>query len=34
MSRKLTVPNPDRIADDTPLRLEAAALLEFPDGSM
>jgi hypothetical protein len=32
--RKLTIPGPGRIADATPLRLDVAAALEFPDGSM
>ena len=34
MTRKFTIPDPSRIGDDTPLRLDVAAQLEFPDGSM
>jgi hypothetical protein len=34
MRRKLTFPERASIADDTPLRLDVAAALAFPDGSM
>ena len=34
MSRKVTIPDPNRVTEDTPLRLDVAAALEFPDGSM
>ena len=34
MAREFTMPDPNRIGDDTPLRLDVAAQLEFPDGSM
>jgi hypothetical protein len=34
MARTTTVPPRDRIADDTPLRLGIAAVIEYPDGSM
>src|SRR5215472_17418833 len=34
MARTLTLPLRDQIADDTPLRLDVAAALEYPDGSM
>src|SRR5438132_12344893 len=34
MSRAPTLPPRDQIADDTPLRLDVAAALAFPDGSM
>jgi hypothetical protein len=33
VNRKLTI-DPGLIADDTPLRLDAAAAIEFPDGSL
>jgi hypothetical protein len=32
--RKLFIPDRKRIAPTTPLRLDVAALLAFPDGSM
>jgi hypothetical protein len=31
MARTTTVPPRDRIADDTPLRLGIAAVIEYPD---
>src|SRR5512133_877136 len=34
MARTLTLPSRDQIADDVPLRLDVAAALEYPDGSM
>src|SRR5262245_37305413 len=34
MARTLTLPPRDQIADDVPLRLDVAAALEYPDGSM
>src|SRR5215831_10148571 len=34
MARTPTLPPRDQISDDTPLRLEVAAALEYPDGSM
>jgi hypothetical protein len=34
MARKPTLPPRDQIADDTPLRLDVAAALAYPDGSM
>src|SRR5262249_37687351 len=34
MARKPTLPPRDHIADDTPLRLDVAAALAYPDGSM
>jgi hypothetical protein len=34
MTRTLTLPPRDQIADDTPLRLYVAAALEYPDGSI
>ena len=34
MSRKVAMPDPSRISDETLLRLGVAAALEFPDGSM
>ena len=34
MARTLTLPPRDQIADDAPLRLDVAAALAYPDGSM
>src|SRR5215467_2523074 len=34
MSRATRLPPRDQVADDAPLRLEVAAALEYPDGSM
>jgi hypothetical protein len=34
MARARTLPPRDQIADDTPLRLDMIAALEYPDGSM
>ena len=34
MARTPTLPPRDQIADDAPLRLDVAAALEYPDGSM
>jgi hypothetical protein len=34
MARKPTLPPRDQIADDAPLRLDVAAALVYPDGSM
>src|SRR5262245_54346493 len=34
MARTLRLPPRDQIADDVPLRLDVAAALEYPDGSM
>lgn len=34
MKRRLTIPPRDQIGPDTPLRLDVAAALAYPDGSM
>jgi hypothetical protein len=34
MPRRVTIPSPDQIGPDTPLRLDVAAAVAYPDGSM